>query len=56
MTDARNAAWYALVVRARYEKLVAKNLSAQDYEVFLPLVNPHRSFRWARPYRLCRER
>ena len=42
MTAARNGAWYALVVRARYEKIVARNLSAQDYEVFLPLVKTRR--------------
>jgi transcription antitermination factor NusG len=45
MTDAGKIAWYALVVKARYEKVVSQHLSAQDYEVFLPLVKTRR--RWS---------
>ena len=45
MSSARNAAWYALKVRGQYEKVVARNLAAKDYEVFLPLVRSRR--RWS---------
>lgn len=45
MTSARDAAWYALVVRSRFERIVARNLAAQDYEVFLPVMKTRR--RWS---------
>ena len=37
--------WYALHVRSRFEKVVARNLEARDYESFLPVY--HRRQRWS---------
>ena len=42
MVSAGNAAWYALKVRGNYEKVVARNLAAKNYEVFLPLMTRRR--------------
>ncbi len=37
--------WYALHVRTRFEKVVARNLKGKGYEEFLPLY--HRTSRWS---------
>jgi transcriptional antiterminator NusG len=37
--------WYALHVRSRFEKVVARNLEARGYEGFLPMY--HRRHRWS---------
>src|SRR2546425_6528690 len=39
------AAWYAIRIRSRHEKLVNQQLAARDIDVFLPLVTRRR--RWA---------
>src|SRR5215813_2970670 len=37
--------WYALYVRTRFEKVVARNLRGEGYEAFLPLYR--RASRWS---------
>jgi len=37
--------WYALYVKTRFEKVVARNLRGKGYEEFLPLY--HRTSRWS---------
>jgi len=37
--------WYALHVRSRFEKVVARNLEARDYDSFLPVYQ--RKHRWS---------
>src|SRR2546428_12495604 len=39
------AAWYAIRIRSRHEKLVNQQLASRDIDVFLPLVMRRR--RWA---------
>lgn len=39
------AQWYALAVKSRFEKVVARNLEAKGYEGFLPLARHRR--RWS---------
>lgn len=44
-TTGHDEYWYALHVKARFEKSVARNLQAKGYDEFLPLVRHRR--RWS---------
>lgn len=41
----KDALWYALHVRPRFEKVIARNLKGKGYEEFLPLLRRHN--RWS---------
>src|SRR5215813_57925 len=45
MHPGESSLWYALYVRARFEKVVARNLRGKGYEEFLPLYR--RYSRWS---------
>lgn len=44
-TSEEGSVWYALYVRTRFEKVVARNLRGKGYEEFLPLYR--RTSRWS---------